>query len=700
MSTQELEPLYQRLAAFNREMCAVHSAIATQAKASLTLKQVLLNKKIQATEHELFNAFQQMEEDKWEAAAAQLDRIPPKDLQDAINQNAELRTKTDMLLDRLAAPRHHTPVSTALLPRDSSIQKMLSSPIDPFSGEIIPEEEAEVSEDAVIPDYDAEEEAEESAEEIEAEIEAKEGTKIESFALNIVLNDKQLAAKELAYQGKSFCLIGPAGTGKTTAQRAVAEALLLDNRLSESRFKIYNSEGERKYVTAPSIAFVAFTRRAAANLQKAVHKSPILAEKLQHNIMTIHSLLEFEPESYEDYNDEGILVEKFRFAPRRTAQNPLDITHLVIEEASMLDAYTLWQQLYDALPPNVQIIFIGDINQLPPVFGPSILNYALVQLPIVELTEVYRNQGIVLENAHNILAGKALCEDKDFVIVRGKSPVQVGQNKLATVLGTLFNQWLDAKGSDGLPEYDPDDCIILSPFNKQECGTINLNNWIAQHLGQRRKAIVHEVIAGFAKLYLAIGDKVMVNKMDGVITDIHRNPDYHGREPQIAGSDLTRFGVRVIGAHGQDSLDDIAIDYSTFSVDALADSKGERKQQASHVVTVTLDNGKIETLKGAGDFGDQNFSLGYALTIHKAQGSEWRKVFIILHKDHATMLYRELFYTAVTRARTKVTIIAKDPIIMKAIGNQRIKGDSIADKIEFFNSGVMDNNREEILCTK
>lgn len=242
--------------------------------------------------------------------------------------------------------------------------------------------------------------------------------------------------------------------------------------------------------------------------------------------------------------------------------------------------------------------------------------------------------------------------------------------------------------------------MILSPFNKQECGTINLNNWIAQHLGTRRGAVVHEIIAGFNKLYLAVGDRVMVNRMDGVITDIYRNPAYHGKEPQIAGKNLTRFGMRILGEADTASFDEIALDYSTFSLDALANEKAERKQQASHTVKVQLDNGQVEELASTGDFGDQSFSLGYALTVHKAQGSEWRKVFLILHKDHATMLYRELFYTAVTRARTKVTIIAKDNVIDKAIANQRIKGNTIADKIEYFNSGVMNNHPEPIFTTK
>lgn len=653
--------LAERIAQFSAELTAVNQAIQTQASAQLVLKKILLQKKITNTEKELFDKFESQRDEEHEQA--QIDTIKVREHLKLMRSRAKAIVIDDPLGDEI---------------------------------EPIAEENDEVPEEAIATAYEHE-----SSYHSQAELE-KTGQQ-ESFSLSIELNDKQLIAKEYAMRGKNFCCIGPAGTGKTTAQRAVAEALLEDRRLSTSRFKSYDyATGERTYVSAPSVAFVAYTRRAAANLQKAVHKSPLLAEELQHNIMTIHALLEFEPVIYEEFDEkEGRYMQKFRFEPKRTAANPLDITHLIIEEASMLDAYTLWRQLYDALPSGVQIIFIGDINQLPPVFGPSILNFALVQLPIVELTHVYRNQGIVLDNAHNILKGKSLEENHNFVIIRGKNPVQVGQHKTATVLGNMFKQWLDVKGDDGLPEYDPEDCIILSPWNKQDLGTNNLNNWIAQHLGSRRGAIVHEVLAGFAKVYLAVGDRVMVNKMDGVITDIYRNSQYHGKEPQIAGRDLTRFGVRVIGQGGHEiDIDEIAVDYSTFSLEQLEQEKGERKQQASHEVVILLDNGKTETLKSAGDFGEQFFSLGYALTVHKAQGSEWRKVFLILHKDHAVSLYRELFYTAVTRARTKVTIIAKDAVIEKAIKNQRIKGHTIQDKIEYFNSGIMDTIREPVYATK
>lgn len=532
----------------------------------------------------------------------------------------------------------------------------------------------------------------------------------ESFSLNITLNEKQLVAKQLAFQGKSFCLIGPAGTGKTTAQRAVARALLDAGNLDTSNFKVYDPvTGNSSYKSAPSIAFCAYTRRAASNLRKAIHKDPVLQAQLANNILTIHALLEYQPETYFDAV-EG--KEKFRFAPMRTAKNPLNITHLVIEEASML-GLDLWEKLYDALPPGVQIIFIGDINQLPPVFGPSILNYALLQLPIVELTQVYRNQGIVLENAHNILAGRMVVESKDYQIIRGSSDKQHGQIKTAMNLANMFKILSETPGDDGLMQYDPENDIILSPFNNKggrdkedtdgyHLGTFSINKWIAQFIGEKRDAVVHEIIAGFNRQYLAVGDKVMVNKRDGVIVDIIKNPSYFGKEPQLPGKDLSRFGIRILGKDSdfdfdmeEDATD---LNYDNFSLERLAEEQAERKQQASHIVKVDFGDGVVEDITAAGDFAPAVFSLGYALTVHKSQGSEWRKVFIIFHKDHSTMLFRELFYTAATRARTKVAIIAKDFIVKKAIETQRIKGNTIKDKLAFFNSGI--NDTVSVSCTK
>jgi hypothetical protein len=284
--------------------------------------------------------------------------------------------------------------------------------------------------------------------------------------------------------------------------------------------------------------------------------------------------------------------------------------------------------------------------------------------------------------------------------VRGNASGKVGQEKTSIALGHMFEQLADKIDENGLPEYDPADCIILSPWNKQHLGTSNMNKWIAQFLGKKRKAVVYEVLAGFNKHYLAEGDKVMYNKMDAVIQKIERNPQYHGRDPQLPGLDLTRFGVRIVGeGTGLDLDEDGDIDYSGFSLEELENESAKKMQQASHKITILTENEGIKILTAVGDYADDVFSLGYALTVHKAQGSEWRKVFIILHQDHAVSLYRELFYTAVTRARTKVCIIAKDIVLKKAIANQRIKGNTMADKIAYFNSGALDSTLN-VLTTK
>jgi ATP-dependent exoDNAse (exonuclease V) alpha subunit len=526
--------------------------------------------------------------------------------------------------------------------------------------------------------------------EIAAERELKETERSkETFSLSISLNPRQLLAKEMAFAGKSFCLIGAAGTGKTTTQRDIAAELLKSGKLRTHDFRVQGT-GER--ITAPSIAFVAFTRVASANLRRAIHKLPELERSLRHNVTTIHNLLEYTPE---EFYDDVLQKTSFRFIPMRTANNQLDITHLVVEEASMV-GLDLWSKLLAALRPGVQIIFIGDINQLPPVFDTSILNYGLVQLPVVELDHVYRQAGdsTILTNAHNILAGLPLVEAPDFKIVTGGTTNHT-QARLAASLGMTFPKW-EAAG-----EYDPMQDIILSPWNKRDLGTDNMNKWIAQFLGVQRNAVVHQIIAGVTTLHLAVGDKVMSNKQVGVITSIVQNPYYMGRTPLPASTSLNRFGTYT--GDDTETLEELenldTMDYSNLNLDKMLEEiDDEKKREASHSVGILLDDGETISLKAIGDFSSSTFSLAYALTVHKAQGCEWRKVFFILHRDHSVSLCRELLYTAVTRAREKMILIAKHDVIVKAIKTQRIKGNTLKDKIEYFNADLQLNNA--VKCTK
>ena len=518
----------------------------------------------------------------------------------------------------------------------------------------------------------------------------------ETFSLSITLNKEQLLAKELAFNGKSFCLVGAAGTGKTTAQREIASELLRQNKLKTHEFRV---QGTALRISAPSIAFVAYTRIASGNLKRAIHKDPALEEKLEHNITTIHNLLEYAPEFHWDYEAQK---EKMCFVPKRHATNLLDITHLIIEESSMV-GLKLWNELYEALRPNTQIIFIGDINQLPPVMDKSILNYALVQLPVVELTHVYRQaeESLILENAHRILRGEfPLKEGKDFIIMRN-GEVQHTQAKLAQMIGQAFPKFADKEKQEAGSGYDPAQDIILSPFNKQDLGTDNINKWIAQFLTTERKGVTFEIKAGINTLYLAAGDKVMYNKQVGEIISINRNGEYHGKAPLSPSPYLTRFGTYLDSKEEKETDDDdFGLGYEDIDLEKMMEegSKEDLLRSASHAVTIAIETGEEITLSSVGDFASSTFSLGYALTVHKAQGCEWRKVFIILHKAHSIMAFRELLYTAVTRAREQCILITKDFMLKKAIENPRIKGNTIEEKIEYFNSGVMDIGN--VYCTK
>jgi len=243
--------------------------------------------------------------------------------------------------------------------------------------------------------------------------------------------------------------------------------------------------------------------------------------------------------------------------------------------------------------------------------------------------------------------------------------------------------------------YNPAEDIILSPFNVGALGTDNLNNHIA---GFVNPGEVFEIIAGVRKFYLAVGDRIMYAKQVGTVTSIRRNGMYSGKATKPPSFHMNRFG-KMTEADELDEMDteddSISVEYDLESL--TAEQLKELTHQASHVVEIELETGESLVLSKAGDLGASSFSLGYALTVHKSQGSEWRHVIIVLHKDHSTMAFNELLYTAVTRAAEKVTIVAKKFMLEKAIATRRLKGDTIREKVEFFNSNKM---VEGIFCRK
>jgi len=495
------------------------------------------------------------------------------------------------------------------------------------------------------------------------------------FGNVITYNEKQAAFIQLAASGASAILVGAAGTGKTTCMKGTITKLIQSDMLSR-----FPSNMEHKYLESGTygIAIVAFTRRATNNIRKNV------PEDIKANCITIHKLLEYQPVIYEDTNDEGETVTKRVFEPKRTQYYPLpeQLKYIIVEEASMVST-DLFAQIVVACPHKPTFIFLGDIQQLPPVFGSAILGFKMIELPTIELTEVYRQalESPIIRLAHRILSGKPIpAKELPEWLFPGELKLHSWKKKLSSdvALHTAAKFFTGAIDS-GIYNYEDD--IILIPYNKA-FGTDELNKFIAQHISRKADKEVYEIVAGYNKHYYSIGDKVLYDKEDAIITGIKRNVVYTGKATQPASKTLDYWGYDEAG-HKQHTEEEITEERMDFILAQMATDDGERVRQASHIITLAMQDSEITVnLDTASTI--NAMILGYAITVHKSQGSEWDKVFLVLHQSHATMLQRELLYTAVTRAKKELYVICEPESFVNGIESQRIKGNTLESKIQYF----------------
>lgn len=492
----------------------------------------------------------------------------------------------------------------------------------------------------------------------------------------ISYNTEQAEFIRVGSLGNSCILIGAAGTGKTTCMRGVIEEKVISGKAG-----VFNNISH-KYLPSsgvPGIVAVSFTRRAVANLRRAMPKG------MENNCITIHKLLEYEPVYYTTTDPTtGNEKTTMQFQATRHQQNPLpsSITTVIIDEASMVSVQ-LFKEIEDALPHGVQFIFLGDIQQLPPVFGAAILGYKMLELPTIELTQVYRQalESPIIRLAHRILSGKPIpVSEYSEWKYSNQLTIHAWKKKLHPdhALPITAKFFIAALEQD---QYDPEQDMILIPFNVS-LGSEELNKHIAQHLAKKRGEMVYEITGGINKLYLSIGDKVLYDREDAIVLDIKHNPLYFGTPPQPASLTLSYWGHETSNVKDKVSgMTDDEVDMFLESVASIDDTDKVRK--SSHIITVLLqDSGKEVELSTAGAV--NGLLLSYVLTVHKSQGSEWRKVFIVLHQSHATMIQRELLYTAVTRAKEELYVICEPETFTKGILSQKIKGNSLAEKAEYF----------------
>jgi exodeoxyribonuclease V alpha subunit len=499
----------------------------------------------------------------------------------------------------------------------------------------------------------------------------------DKFGNTITYNQKQAEFVKLASSGKSCVLIGAAGTGKTTCQKGVVSALINNNIAGKLQ-----AMGHKHLISdTPGIVVCAYTRRAVANIRRN------MSDDMKNNCITIHKLLEYEPVYYEVMDDNtGESKTTMKFEPTRNENNPLPSTiHTIIFEESSMIGTDLHREVINACPHNPQFIYLGDIQQLPPVFGPAILGFKLLSLPVVELTEVYRQalESPIISLAHRILSGNQLPKEE---YPNWKKPNQLTIHpwkKKISAQEALNTAGMFFTAAEKNNIYSPEEDIILIPFNKS-FGTDELNKIIANHLARKRNADTYEIIAGFNKHYYSIGDKILFDKEDAVITKIEPNPTYTGARYIPHSKTLDYWGFDPI-VHAEVSQEDVDVDFMLSQV-ASTDDK-DRVRQASHRITIKrADIEKEQTLDKAADL--NAMSLGYCLTVHKSQGSEWRKVFFVAHQSHATMLQRELLYTAVTRAKEELYIICEPETFTNGIKSQKVKGNTLTEKAEYFKGKV------------
>lgn len=503
----------------------------------------------------------------------------------------------------------------------------------------------------------------------------------------ITYNAKQKEFISLVKTLQSCVLIGAAGTGKTTCYLGAAHELS-----QHPKVHLIKDDGHKHIKSGtPGVLFLSYTRRSVANDKRA------LPENLQANCMTIHKALEYAPVKYEVFDEEtGQMKTTMRFEPQRTDSYPLDssISVILISEASMVSV-DLFKKLQQAAQHAI-FIFSGDIQQLPPVFGSSILGYKMNSLPVIELTEVYRQamDSPIIRLAHRILSGVPIStnaldklNDPEDRLVFYKWKKKFSPEIAVTTAVKLLLLTPEEKAKvktipanilEAFSSYDPEEDMILCPFNKS-FGTIEINKRVAQYLAKKRNATVWEIVAGREKHYFSIGDKILYDKEDAEIIDISRNGAYTGRKPQHESQTLDYWGVE----HSKTAVHNPAI--TLDDIDKFLDSATdeEKVNLASHIITIRLlDSEEVISIDKAAEV--NSILLSYALTVHKSQGSEYRKVFLMLHNSHSTMVQRELLYTAVTRARENLLIICEDDTFVKGITNQKIPGHTWQEKAEFF----------------
>ena len=320
-----------------------------------------------------------------------------------------------------------------------------------------------------------------------------------------------------------------------------------------------------------------------------------------------------------------------RQAFNKNEESPLETDVLIVDEFSMMDIL-LTQSLLKAVAVGTRLILVGDVDQLPSV-GPGNVLKDLIDsgvLATARLTEVFRQaaESAIITNARRINKGEYPSindKEKDFFFVRRNTPEGVIQ----TILELVSERLPAFKGFDKRL-----DIQVLSPMRKSLLGVTNLNNLLQAKLNPPAPSKKERE---FRSVIFREGDKVM---------QIRNNYDAGWTMHNECG---------------------VAIDFGEGVFNGDMGTIHEIDEELG--ITINFDDGRRIVY----DFSQlEELELAYAVTVHKAQGSEYRVVVIPVYNGPPMLLTRNLLYTAVTRAKELAVLVGEPTTLHRMVDNNRI----------------------------
>lgn len=345
-----------------------------------------------------------------------------------------------------------------------------------------------------------------------------------------------------------------------------------------------------------------------------------MTEATGYEARTIHRMLELN----------GALTEESRKNVRfeRNEENPLEADVIIVDEMSMVDI-NLLQALLKAVMPGTRLILVGDVDQLPSVGPGQVLRDIMASgaFRTVVLQKIFRQarESDIVVNAHKINHGEALelnNKSRDFFFLE-RNDTNVIYKHMIQLITEKLPKYVDA---------DAFDIQVLTPMRKGSLGVETLNHILQKYINPPSEEKKEHV---FGETVFREGDKVMQIK----------------NNYELEWEIVSKYGIPVdkgLGIFNGDMGRIIQINEYASSMTVEYD---EHRR-------VNYPFAQLEELE-----------LAYAITIHKAQGSEYAAVIMPLLSGPRMLFNRNLLYTGVTRARSCVTILGSRQVVGDMIRN-------------------------------